>query len=91
VLRPAFTVDIGGRLAEEISPWASIPIQLEDEQIKTIWPGVYAQGGATVSDGDSSDSGDDGDSGASSDSSDSSSDSDSGTSDGGNDSDSTNR
>ena len=28
-------------------------IQLEDEQIKTIWPGVYAQGGATVSDSDS--------------------------------------
>jgi hypothetical protein len=28
-------------------------IQLEDEQIKTIWPEVYAQGGATVSDGDS--------------------------------------
>ena len=63
-------------------------IQLEDEQIKTVWPGVYAQGGATVSDGDSSDSGDDGEPGASSDSSDSSSDIDSGT---GNDSDSTNR
>jgi hypothetical protein len=28
-------------------------IQLEDEQIKAIWPGVYAHGGATVGDGDS--------------------------------------
>ena len=28
-------------------------IQSEDEQIKSIWPGVYAQVGATVSDGDS--------------------------------------
>ena len=34
---------------------------LEDEEIKTVWPGVRAQGGATVSDGDG-DSGDDADS-----------------------------
>ena len=40
--------------------------KLEDEEIRTIWPEVRAQGGATVSDGDSdsdsSDSGDDSDS-----------------------------
>jgi hypothetical protein len=57
---------------------------LEDEEIKTVWPGVQAQGGATVSDGDSSDDADSGDS----DSSDSGSDSDS---DSGDDSDSTDR
>jgi hypothetical protein len=40
--------------------------QLDDEDIKTVWPGVHAQGGATVGDGDD---GDDSDSGDSSDSS----------------------
>jgi len=59
--------------------------QLEDEDIKTVWPGVRAQGGATVSDGDSGDDADSGDSGDDSDSSDS----DSG--DSGDDSDSTDR
>jgi hypothetical protein len=67
--------------------------QLEDEEIRTIWPEIRAQGGATVSDGgddaDSSDSGSD--SGDDSDSSDSGSDSDSDTSDSGDDSDSTDR
>ena len=69
--------------------------QLEDEEIKTIWPEVRAQGGATVSDGhsgddaDSSDSGSD--SGDDSDSFDSGSDSDSDTSDSSDDSDSTDR
>jgi len=68
--------------------------QLEDEEIRTIWPKVRAQGGATVSDGDSSDKTDssdsDGDSGDDSDSSDSDSDSgDSG--DSSDDSDSTDR
>jgi hypothetical protein len=29
--------------------------RLEDEEIRTIWPGARAQGGATVSDGDSGD------------------------------------
>jgi hypothetical protein len=61
--------------------------QLEDEQIKTVWPGVRAQGGATVSDGDSGDDADSGDS----DSSDSGSDSDSDSGDSGDDSDSTDR
>ena len=56
--------------------------QLEDEEIKTIWPKVQAQGGATVSDGDSGDDAD---------SSDSGSDSDSDTSDSGDDSDSNDR
>ena len=64
--------------------------QLQDEEIRTIWPGVRAQGGATVSDGDSGDDADSsdsgGDSGDDSDSSDSGSDSDSG-----DDSDSTDR
>ena len=62
--------------------------QLEDEEIRTIWPEVRAQGGATVSDGDSGDDADssdsDGDGGDDSDSSDSGSDS-------GDDSDSTDR
>jgi hypothetical protein len=60
--------------------------QLEDEEIRTIWPGVRAQGGATVSDGDSGDDADSSDSG-----SDSGDDSDSDTSDSGDDSDSTDR
>src|SRR5215211_1927394 len=60
-------------------------IQLEDEEIRTIWPGIRAQGGATVNDANSSDSGSD--SGDDSDSTDSGSDSD--TSDSGDDSDST--
>jgi hypothetical protein len=70
-------------------------IQLEDEEIRTVWPGARAQGGATVSDGDtgddadSSDSG--GDSGDDSDSSDSGSDRDSDASDSGDVSDSTDR
>ena len=55
--------------------------QLEDEEIKTIWPEVRAQGGATVSDGDSGDDSDSSDSG----------DSDSDSSDSGDDSDSTDR
>jgi hypothetical protein len=65
--------------------------QLEDEEIRTIWPGARAQGGATVSDGDGGDDADssdsDGDSGDDSDSSDSGSDS----ADSGDDSDSTDR
>jgi hypothetical protein len=61
--------------------------QLEDEEIKTVWPGLRAQGGATVSDGDSGDDADSGDS----DSSDSGSDSDSDSGDSGDDSDSTDR
>jgi hypothetical protein len=56
--------------------------RLEDEEIRTVWPGTRAQGGATVSDGDSGDD---------SDSSDSGSDSDSDTSDSGGDSDSSDR
>jgi hypothetical protein len=69
--------------------------QLEDEEIRTVWPGARAQGGATVSDGDtgddadSSDSG--GDSGDDSDASDSGSDSDSDASGSGDVSDSTGR
>jgi hypothetical protein len=67
--------------------------QLQDEEIRTIWPGARAQGGATVSDGDSGDDADSSDSGGDSgddrDSSDSGSDSDSG--DSGGDSDSTDR
>jgi cytoskeleton protein RodZ len=66
--------------------------QLEDEEIRTIWPEVRAQGGATVSDGDSGDDADSSDSGSDdSDSSDSGSDSDSDTSGSGDDSDSTDR
>jgi hypothetical protein len=65
--------------------------QLEDEEIRTIWPEVRAQGGATVSDGDSGDDADSSDSGSDSDSSDSGSDSDSDTTDSGDDSDSTDR
>jgi hypothetical protein len=70
--------------------------QLEDEEIRTSWPMVRAQGGATVSDGDSGDDADssdsDGDSGDDSDSSDSGSDSDSDSGDdSGDDSDSTDR
>jgi hypothetical protein len=69
--------------------------QLEDEEISTIWPEVRAQGGATVSDGDSADDADSSDSGRDggddSDSSDSGSDSDSDSSDSGDDSDSTDR
>jgi ribonuclease E len=67
--------------------------RLEDEEIKTVWPGVRAQGGATVSDGDSGDSGGDSDAGDSGDSADSGSDSDSDSdaSDSGDDSDSTDR
>jgi hypothetical protein len=68
-------------------------IQLEDEEIRTIWPGVHVQGGATVSDGDTGDDADSSDSGSDSgddsDSTDSGSDSDSDTSDSGDDSDST--
>ena len=67
--------------------------RLKDEEIRTVWPGTRAQGGATVSDGDSggdADSSDsDGDSGDDSDSS--GSDSDSDTSDSGDDSDSSDR
>ena len=67
--------------------------RLENEEIRTVWPGTRAQGGATVSDGDSggdADSSDsDGDSGDDSDSS--GSDSDSDTSDSGDDSDSSDR
>jgi hypothetical protein len=55
---------------------------LEDEEIRTVWPGVRQQGGATVSDGDTGDDSDSGDTG---------SDSDSDTSDSGDDSDSTDR
>ena len=56
--------------------------QLKDEEIRTIWAEERAQGGATVSDGDSGDDAD---------SSDSGSDSDSDTSDSSDDSDSTDR
>jgi hypothetical protein len=56
--------------------------RLEDEEIKTVWPGARGQGGATVSDGDSGDD---------SDSSDSGSDSDSDSGDSGDDSDSVDR
>jgi hypothetical protein len=70
-------------------------IQLEDEEIRTIWPGVRAMGGATVSDGDTGDDADSSDSGSDSgddsDSTDSGSDSDSDTSDSGDDSNSTDR
>ena len=52
-------------------------VHLEDEEIKTVWPGVRAQGGATVSDGDTGDDADSADSGDDGDSSDSGSDSDS--------------
>ena len=38
--------------------------QLEDEEIKAIWPEVRAQGGATVSDGDSGDDADSSDFGS---------------------------
>jgi hypothetical protein len=51
--------------------------QLEDEEIKTVWPRVRAQGGATVSDGDSGDDADSSDSGDDSDTHDSGGDSDS--------------
>lgn len=61
--------------------------QLEDEEIKTVWPRVRAQGGATVSDGDSGDDADSGDS----DTHDSGGDSDSDSGDSGDDSDSTDR
>ena len=64
---------------------------LEDEEIRTVWPGVRQQGGATVSDGDTGDDSDSGDSGDDSDSGDTGSDSDSDTSDSGDDSDSTDR
>ena len=66
-----------------------------DEEIKTIWPEVRGQGGATVSDGDSgddansSDSGSDG--GDDSDASDSGGDSDSDSGNSGDDSDSSDR
>ena len=30
-------------------------VHLEDEEIKTVWPGVRAPGGAPVSDGDTGD------------------------------------
>ena len=69
--------------------------QLEDEESKTIWPKVRAQGGATMSDGDSGDDADSSDSGNDSgddsDSSDSGNDSGDDTSDSGDDSDSTDR
>ena len=38
--------------------------QLEDEEIRTFWPGARAQGGATVSDGDTGDDADSSDSGS---------------------------
>jgi hypothetical protein len=38
--------------------------RLEDEEIRTVWPGVRVQGGATVSDGDTSDTTDSSDSGS---------------------------
>src|SRR4029450_2156338 len=63
----------------------------EDEEITTVWPRVRAQGGATVSDGDTGDDADSGDSGDDSDSSNSGSDSDSDSGDSGDDSDSTDR
>jgi hypothetical protein len=69
--------------------------ELEDEEIRTILPGVRAQGGATVSDGDTGDDADSSDSGSDSgddsDSSDSGNDSDSDASDSGDVSDSTDR
>jgi hypothetical protein len=52
-------------------------IHLEDEDIRTDWPGVRAQGGATVTDGDSGDDADSTDIGDDSDSSDAGSDGDS--------------
>jgi hypothetical protein len=61
--------------------------RLEDEEIRTVWPGTRAQGGATVSGGDADSS----DLAGDSDSSDSGSDSDSDTSDSGDDSDSSDR
>jgi hypothetical protein len=61
--------------------------QLEDEEIKTVWPRVRAQGGATVSDGDSGDDADSSDS----DTHDSGGGSDSDSGDSGDDSDSTDR
>jgi hypothetical protein len=79
---------------EEIPPWVDVT-QLEDEEIRTIWPGACAQGGATVTDGDTGDDADSSDSGSDSgddsDSSDSGSDSDSDASDRGGVSDSTDR
>ena len=60
--------------------------QLEDEEIRTIWPEVRGQGGATVSDGDSGDDADSSDSG-----SDGGGDSDSDGGDSGDDSDSSDR
>jgi hypothetical protein len=54
-------------------------IHLEDEEVRTIWPGTRAQGGATVSGGDTGDTGDSG------------SGSDSNTGDTGDDTDSTDR
>jgi hypothetical protein len=81
---------LGGGLAMGVDT-----IQLEDEEIRTIWPGVHVQGGATVSDGDTGDDADSSDSGSDSgddsDSTDSGSDSDSDTSDSGDDSNSTDR
>jgi hypothetical protein len=69
--------------------------ELEDEEIRTIWPEARAQGGATVSDGDTGDDADSSDSGSDSgddsDSSDSGSDSDPDASDSGDVSDSTDR
>jgi hypothetical protein len=69
--------------------------RLEDEEIKTIWPEVRGQGGATVSDGDSGDDADSSDSGSDggddSDASDSGGDSDSDSGDSGDDSDSSDR
>jgi hypothetical protein len=64
-------------------------IHLEDEEITTTWPGVRAQGGATVSDGDTGDDADPSDPGDDSGSSDSGSDTN--TSDSGDDPDSTDR
>ena len=60
-------------------------IHLEDEEITTTWSGARAQGGATVSDGDTGDDADSSDSGG-----DSGSDT-SDTSDSGDDTDSTDR
>jgi hypothetical protein len=71
-------------VGEDIGDRSSVPgrsvmgvdtIHLEDEELRTIRPGVRAQGGATVSDGDSGGDADSSDSGGDSDSSDADSDS----------------
>jgi hypothetical protein len=70
---------------------ALTPPTLEDEDIKTVWPGVRAQGGATVSDGDTGDDADSADIGDDRDSNDSGRDSDSDSGDSGDDGDLTDR